>query len=452
MLGGETGFWMLKPMALARGLPFVPLNEHHLSIFPSKCNSSYSEGVMMHYNVLSRIGASFGSAAIRLTGALIGAVLLSSISGPALAQQGTLTTLYSFTGGADGGEPIGGPVVDAKGTLYGETYAAGLPSCTSKVGLPTNGCGTVYSFSSAGGLKTLVSFSGPNGAFGENTLTLSGSTLYGTTSAGGSSNDGVVFSVHTNGGGFTLLHQFGGADGKDPTGILRLGPGNVLYGVAVNGGASNYGVLFSLSPDGTYKVLHNFIDGADGSYPESLLLSPTGVLVGSTKGGGGEKGYYCPYECGTVFEYSIATGKYSVPYIFNGVSGTGGLVSALGPGATVYGNDGNAPFSLNTATGLVDIGCFACVALYGAYDSGPLLAPGGSLIGVNGDNTTGYGTLYSASNDTIEGLAYFGNNGGNPLGQPVLLPSGIILGTASQDGLCADCGTIWQYTPTLATK
>jgi uncharacterized repeat protein (TIGR03803 family) len=45
----------------------------------------------------------------------------------------------------------------------------------------------------------------PNGS-----LTLAGSTLYGMTRVGGSSGNGVLFSMNTDGGGYSLLHTFTG--------------------------------------------------------------------------------------------------------------------------------------------------------------------------------------------------------------------------------------------------
>ena len=45
---------------------------------------------------------------------------------------------------------------------------------------------------------------------------LSGSTLYGTTDDGGSSDDGTVFKVNTDGTGYTVLKNFTGSDGANP--------------------------------------------------------------------------------------------------------------------------------------------------------------------------------------------------------------------------------------------
>lgn len=50
-----------------------------------------------------------------------------------LTHTGVETVLYSFTGGADGGSPQTGLVMDAQGNFYGATYAGG-----------THGLGTVF--------------------------------------------------------------------------------------------------------------------------------------------------------------------------------------------------------------------------------------------------------------------------------------------------------------------
>ena len=62
--------------------------------------------------------------------------------------SGQETVLYTFTGGADGGYPYAGVVVDSSGNLYGTTYGGGLANCTG-------GCGVVYEVSPAGQEKVL---------------------------------------------------------------------------------------------------------------------------------------------------------------------------------------------------------------------------------------------------------------------------------------------------------
>jgi uncharacterized repeat protein (TIGR03803 family) len=77
-------------------------------------------------------------------------------------------------------------------------------------------------------------------------LTLINNTLYGTTPFGGTSGNGTVFTIKTDGTGFTTLHNFtGGADGANPSAGLVLS-GNTLYGTE-GGGSSGNGTVFSLS-------------------------------------------------------------------------------------------------------------------------------------------------------------------------------------------------------------
>jgi uncharacterized repeat protein (TIGR03803 family) len=76
-------------------------------------------------------------------------------------------------------------------------------------------------------------------------LVLSGNALYGTTRNGGNGN-GTVFSISTDGTGFTALHSFSGTsgslttnnDGAVPYAGLVLS-GNTLYGAAAKAPAQS---------------------------------------------------------------------------------------------------------------------------------------------------------------------------------------------------------------------
>jgi uncharacterized repeat protein (TIGR03803 family) len=74
---------------------------------------------------------------------------------------------------------------------------------------------------------------------------LSGGTLYGTTASGGSSGDGTVFKVNTDGTGYTVLKNFTGSDGSGPAAGLVLS-GGTLYGTTANGGDLNNGTVFRI--------------------------------------------------------------------------------------------------------------------------------------------------------------------------------------------------------------
>jgi uncharacterized repeat protein (TIGR03803 family) len=117
-------------------------------------------------------------------------------------------------------------------------------------------------------------------------LAFSGNTLYGTTFWGGSYHIGVVFSVNTNGGGYTVLQNCNNESGYYPVGSLTLS-GNILYGMTNNGGTYDYGVIYSLNTNGSgYTVLHNFNDTL-GEEPWGSLTLSGNTLYGMTPYGGG---------------------------------------------------------------------------------------------------------------------------------------------------------------------
>jgi len=114
------------------------------------------------------------------------------LSPPAVAGGPWIeTTLYKFTGNADGGNPQGGVILDSAGNLYGTASTGGT------------GFGTVYKLvppQTAGGAwteVTLYSFAGQpsDGSTPLGELLMVNGMLYGTTSLGGSENSGTIFAV-----------------------------------------------------------------------------------------------------------------------------------------------------------------------------------------------------------------------------------------------------------------
>lgn len=165
---------------------------------------------------------------------------------PSTGSEWNETTLYAFTGNADGGVPEGGLVSDAAGNLYGMTNRAGDYACNS------SGCGTVFQLSPQGSgnwaLNVLLTFHGPNGAEPVSNLVFdSAGNLYGTTTSGGKNqNEGVVFRLSPSSSGWTQsFASFNGKDGSLPYGPVLLNNG-FLYGTATHGGSSNHGVVFSI--------------------------------------------------------------------------------------------------------------------------------------------------------------------------------------------------------------
>jgi uncharacterized repeat protein (TIGR03803 family) len=219
-----------------------------------------------------------------------------------------LGVLHTFTGGADGGAPLGELTLDGT-TLYGMTYAGG-----------SSGLGTIFKINTDGtGFGVLHTFTGGDldGSHPIGSLTISGSTLYGMTSDGGNltcdaAGCGVVFSITTAGGSFTLLHEFagGGTDGRNPGGSLKLVSGT-LYGMTNAGGdaglctGNGCGTIFSITTaGGSFTLLHEFAGGGgDGSNPGGSLTysGSTSTLYGTTREGG-DAGTGCSgLGCGTIF-------------------------------------------------------------------------------------------------------------------------------------------------------
>ncbi|HEY1612895.1 MAG TPA: choice-of-anchor tandem repeat GloVer-containing protein [Rhizomicrobium sp.] len=154
-----------------------------------------------------------------------------------LTQKGTLTTLYNFTGGADGGYPTGGLALDSAGNLYGATNLAGNG---------TTPFGTVFRLAPDGTLTTLYTFTGGNdGGYPAGNVLLHGKKIYGTTTEGGKGQNGVVYAVDPASGTETIVHSFTGTDGAVPQAGLT-GNHGTLYGTASGGGTEDLGVVFSL--------------------------------------------------------------------------------------------------------------------------------------------------------------------------------------------------------------
>jgi uncharacterized repeat protein (TIGR03803 family) len=185
-----------------------------------------------------------------------------------LTPPGSLTVLHRFAG-SDGSRPVdwAGLLADAAGNLYGTTSAGGA-----------NGRGTVFQLDSSGTLTVLYSFTGGSDG-GDPTAGLIADTagnLYGTTLEGGATGNcnqpygcGTVFQL-TPSGALTVLHTFTGSDGASPeAGLIADAAGN-LYGTTHSGGAGTScvqgcGTVFELTAPASFtgdRVRRNMITKA----------------------------------------------------------------------------------------------------------------------------------------------------------------------------------------------
>src|ERR1035438_3200534 len=219
---------------------------------------------------------------------------------------GHQTVLYSFTGGADGGQTRAGVIRDSAGNLYGTTYGGGA-----------SGYGVVYKVDAAGHETVLYTFTGgPDGMWlYAGVIRDSAGNLYGTTYGGGAANAGVVFKLDTAGNETVLYNFTGGTDGAGPqAGVIRDSAGN-LYGTAGGGIVSacqrGCGVVYKLDTAGRETVLYTFTGGADGANPSAGVIGDSAGNLYGTTSGGGTAGY------GVVYKLDKA-GHETVLYSFTG--------------------------------------------------------------------------------------------------------------------------------------
>jgi uncharacterized repeat protein (TIGR03803 family) len=225
-----------------------------------------------------------------------------------MTPSGSVTVLYSFTNGSDGGFPFAPPVQARDGNFYGTTSEHGA-----------NGYGTVYKLTSGGTFSTLHQFDLTDGAAPLGPLVQgTDGSLYGTASSGGADGllgSGVVFKI-TTAGNLTVLHSFSdNPDGAEPDAGLIQGTDGNYYGTTRSGGTSGAGVVFKITPAGTLTVLHSMESTADGGNPVAGLVQASDGNFYGANVIGGSLGY------GTLFKIT-ASGTFSVLYNFDGTTGS----------------------------------------------------------------------------------------------------------------------------------
>ena len=197
----------------------------------------------------------------------------------AIAQ--TETALYSFSG-KSGAAPAAALISDGLGNFYGTTIGGGA-----------HGLGTVFELSPASGggwIETVLhSFGRADGSDGispyAGLVRDSAGNLYGTTNAGGSDHNGIVFELSPGTGGTwteRILYVFQGevADECGPRTTLLLDTAGNLYGTTSWCGDFDKGMIFKLTPKSggmwERKLLFAF-NGTNGYFPFSLVLDPSGI-------------------------------------------------------------------------------------------------------------------------------------------------------------------------------
>ena len=352
--------------------------------------------------------------------------------------SGTITTLASFNGD-NGSSPTDSLVVDSSGDLFGTTSSDDI-----------SGNGTVFEvINGSQSITTLASFTGDNGYSPNGGLVMdSQGDLFGTTSQGGSSNDGTVFEVAQGSGTITTLASFTGDNGANPQGGLVEDSSGNLFGTTLENGPLGAGTVFGVNASGTISTLASF-SGNTGANPKGgLVEDQSGNLFGTTTYGGADWD-------GTVYEVASGSGTITTLASFNGDNGANPI------GTLVEDSSGNL-FGTTQSGGSSDDGTVFEVAAgsgtittlasftgdNGANPIGGLVEDSnGDLFGTtSSDDISGNGTVFEVINgsQSITTLAFFnGDNGSSPSGSLVMDSSGDLFGTTPSDDISGN-GTVFE--------
>ena len=353
-----------------------------------------------------------------------GIFLCLLIAASTVVGQPVYTNLHAFATGSttDGAYP-GGLLTDGN-LLWGATAQGGSQSSGMLYSIATNGAG----------FTPVYNFTGGSDGLQPNEPLLAGGTFFGTTYFSDNySGPGVIYRFDTNTATLTVLHSFTNSpDAASSTAGLMLS-GATLFGVSGSGGTNGYGTIFKLATNGAnYTLLHHFSNGADGGVPRGKLLLIGSRLFGTTSSGGTN-------TLGTIFTVDTNGNNFSVLYNFS----NGPAANAPYAGLT---SDGlGRLFGVSTSGGVSNLGSIFAIGTNGGFSilhsftnneaispQGQLLLTNGMLYGnALGRGLGGGGIVFQIATNGGNFMVLYnftnGTTGGNPIG-PMVLRNNVIFG------------------------
>ncbi len=362
----------------------------------------------------------------------------------------TNTKLYSFPalpGTATGTRPICGLAQASNGLLYGFAAAGGANAFGTIFSFNLTGSvyAKLYDFAAATGRTPLAEFiQAPNGV------------LYAAASAGGANSGGAIFSWNIGTATYTDLVDLNSTTGYSPFSRMTLNSNGLLYGTTSAGGTNDAGVIYSFNTGtNAYAVVYNMNTNAYSDTWGGVIEDPNGTLV-CLAGEGSDGG------AGALFKYVLSTSTATtlVPFAFsNGAAPRGRLLKAsngLFYGVTSAGGTSSAGvlFSIDPATSSYTL----LKHLSSATGTVPLGTPvevSGKLYGLcSSGGTTDGGTLfeYTISTNTWVVKVDLSLSPGGTIPQNGLFKAsnGKLYGSTSAAGLNGQ-GTFFEYTPGATT-
>jgi uncharacterized repeat protein (TIGR03803 family) len=371
---------------------------------------------------------------------------------PALAGY-TLTTLVTFNGNTGTGTSPGSLVADSGGNLFG---IAGGVGGTFIFELPKGS-------TSINTVATIGSFSNPY-----LTIDTSGN-LFGTTDFGGGAGDGTIFEVPKGSSSAITLASFASSTGYAPKAALLMDASGNLYGTTSNGGSKNEGTVFEL-PKGS----SNITVLANCSLGEGTVQTPYSSLIADTAGNLYGTSYYGGHNSnGTIFELPKGSNTFTILTVLGGLIGAnpkaGLVVDSSGDffGTTDGGGSAGPPLGSASNSGTIfelsSGGTFTSLASFnGTNGSNPqanlVEDAAGDLFGTTYSGGTGSpadGTVFELAkgSSTITTLANFNSSNGANLNTSLIVDgAGNIFGTTQNGGPGFGFGTLFELSPTAVPE
>ncbi|MBL0343391.1 MAG: T9SS type A sorting domain-containing protein [Bacteroidetes bacterium] len=319
----------------------------------------------------------------------------------------------------------------------------------------TFGKGVLFEFDYTSNIYTVkLNFNGLQGEKPQDKLLqASNGKLYGTTSNGGATDDGVIFEFDIVTSTYSKKIDLGFPIGTTYVGLIQATNGK-LYGTTSNGGINFEGTIFEY--DYSTNILTTKFEFPNANNPwcgfpsTRLLQASNGKFYGTTK------------DCASLFEYDVITNTYNHLVLFSAIGGSGSpnsggtsVMQALN--GKIYGAlDGGGSarsglifeYDLNTHTvqKKIDLN----YAPKGSYPDGSLLlASNGKFYGVTYyGGSKQYGCLFEydyASNTSTKKFDFdLTANGLYPSGSLMEASNGKLYGTTQRGGSVGE-GTLYEY-------
>jgi len=276
--------------------------------------------------------------------------------------------------------------------------------------------------------------------------------MWGTTQAGGTSGDGVIFTMDGNGANYHVEYSFDNPTGSLPVGNVVLADNGKLYGVTEEGGFGDSCVIYSYQPlTGIYTNIYDLYQYTQYGWgaESGMLNASNGMLYGLCRIGGAG-------NSGVIYKIDPATDTYTDIYDFDNFNGFGPVGSLIQLsngklyGMTSYGgaNSKGVIFSFDPVTS-VFVNLYDFIQSTGGVPFGDLMqASNSKLYGMTYEGgSNGYGVLFSFDIATGAYIALHNfdlTHGGNPLGNVMQASNGLLYGMTNHGG-ASNFGVLFSF-------